>query len=218
MSGFAGVVNSDGAPVDAELLRRMAERLAFRGPDGTAVRMLDGAGFCFTLMRTGPSPQAEQQPFTLDRRQWLIGDIRLDGREDLRMLLGQAGQPTPEATATDEELALRVWQLRGAECGDVLMGDYAFAIWEPVARRLVSVRDVIGVRPRCASATHSRLCELSRAWTLAWIPISWVISCWRVGVQTRSGRCIEVSAGCRPGTCLSFRKESRPRGVFSSCL
>jgi asparagine synthase (glutamine-hydrolysing) len=158
MSGFAGVVSSDGAPVDAELLRRMAERLAFRGPDATTVRMLDGAGFCFTFMRTGPAPQAEQQPFTLDRRQWLIGDIRLDGREDLRKSLDQTGQATSPTTATDEELALRAWQLRGAECGDLLMGDYAFAIWEPAARRLVCIRDVIGVRPFFYGQVGSTLC------------------------------------------------------------
>jgi asparagine synthase (glutamine-hydrolysing) len=158
MSGFAGVVSSDGAPVDAGLLGRMAERLAFRGPDATAVRILDGAGFCFTLMRTGPAAQAEEQPCTLDGRQWVIGDMRLDGRDDLRQALSQAGQETVPKTATDEELVLRAWQLRGAGCGDLLMGDYAFAIWEPVARRLVCVRDVIGVRPFFYGQVGSTLC------------------------------------------------------------
>ena len=112
MSGFAGVVSSDGAPVDAELLRRMAERLAFRGPDATVARVLDGAGFCFTLLRTGPAPQADKQPFNLDARQWLLGDIRLDGRDDLCAWLGLGGEEVPER-ATDEELALRAWRLRG---------------------------------------------------------------------------------------------------------
>ena len=37
VSGFAGVVSTDGAPPDENLLKRMAERLAFRGPDGTRI-------------------------------------------------------------------------------------------------------------------------------------------------------------------------------------
>jgi asparagine synthase (glutamine-hydrolysing) len=157
MSGFAGVISSDGAPVDAELHRRVAERLAFRGPDATVVRVLDGAGFCFTLLRTGPAPQTDKQPFSLDERQWLLGDIRLDGRDDLRARLGRGGEEVPER-ATDEELALRAWRLRGPECGELLMGDYAFVIWEPAARRLVGLRDVIGARPFFYGQAGNTLC------------------------------------------------------------
>ncbi|HXL22000.1 MAG TPA: asparagine synthase-related protein [Candidatus Dormibacteraeota bacterium] len=170
MSGFAGVVSSDGAPVDAGLLGRMAEQLAFRGPDASAVRILDGAGFCFTLMRTGPAPQEEVQPLSLDGRQWLIGDIRLDGREDLRKALSQAGQETPATMATDEELTLRAWQLRGAESGELLMGDYAFAVWEPGVRRLVCVRDVIGVRPFFYGQVGNTLCFSNTLEVLRMVP------------------------------------------------
>jgi asparagine synthase (glutamine-hydrolysing) len=170
MSGFAGVVTSDGAPVDPDLLRRMAERLAFRGPDATAVRLLEGAGFCFTLLRSGPAPQAEVQPLTLDGRQWLLGDIRLDGRDDLRKALGCGGQEAPAMTATDEELTLRAWQLRGTECSDLLMGDYAFAIWEPLGRRLVCVRDVIGVRPFFYGQVGNTLCFSNTLEVLRMVP------------------------------------------------
>ena len=84
MSGFAGFVSvGDDAP-DPRLLERMAARLAFRGPDATQIWSRAGAGFCFTLLRTGPAPQASEQPCTLDGRVWLLGDVRLDGREDLR--------------------------------------------------------------------------------------------------------------------------------------
>ena len=169
MSGFAGVVSTDGGPVDPELLGRMAEALAFRGPDRTVVRVLDGAGFCFTLLRTGPAPQADEQPVTVDGRQWLLGDIRLDGRDDLRSLLRQAGPEVP-SNATDEELTLSAWRLLGTEFGDVLMGDYAFAIWEPVAKRLVCARDVIGVRPFFYGQTGNTLCYSNTLEVLRMVP------------------------------------------------
>lgn len=37
MSGICGIVNFDGAPVDPELLKKMAEAAAYRGPDGIRV-------------------------------------------------------------------------------------------------------------------------------------------------------------------------------------
>jgi asparagine synthetase B (glutamine-hydrolysing) len=45
MSGFAGVVSADGGTPDAKLIERMAERLAFRGPDATQIWTSPGAGF-----------------------------------------------------------------------------------------------------------------------------------------------------------------------------
>ena len=66
MSGFAGIVRGDGAPPDARLIERMAEALTFRGPDVTQIWMRPGSGFCFTFLRTGPSPQSASQPHSLD--------------------------------------------------------------------------------------------------------------------------------------------------------
>src|ERR1700721_2839739 len=89
MSGFAGIIQADGGTPDAKVIERMAERLAFRGPDATQIWTRPGAGFCFTLLRTGPSPQSDFQPLSLDGRIWLLGDVRLDGREELVRKLEQ---------------------------------------------------------------------------------------------------------------------------------
>src|SRR5712664_2026413 len=127
MSGFAGVVSLDAAPPDALLLERMAEALAFRGPDGTHITTKPGAGFCFTFLRTGPAPQCPSQPCSLDGRIWLLGDVRLDGREDLRRKLEQHGEKVDD-DSTDEELVLRTWRLWGENGIAELIGDYAFAL------------------------------------------------------------------------------------------
>jgi asparagine synthase (glutamine-hydrolysing) len=36
LSGFAAIVRFDGAPADGAALARMAEAIAYRGPDGIA--------------------------------------------------------------------------------------------------------------------------------------------------------------------------------------
>ena len=218
MSGFAGIVNSDGAPVDEILLRSLADRLAFRGPDAVVVKTLEGAGFCFTLLRTGPAPQAEELPLTLDRRQYLVGDVRLDGRDDLRGALTQAGYEIP-SSATDEELALRAWQLRGTDSGSLLMGDYSFAVWEPGAKRLVCVRDAIGVRPFFYAVAGSMLCFSNTLEALRIVPsLDLRLDDQFVGDFLLQGCCSDlertVHRGIRrlkPGHLLEFRD-----GVVSS--
>jgi asparagine synthase (glutamine-hydrolysing) len=146
VSGFAGVVSCDGAPIDETLLHRIAQHLKFRGADGTNIGTDQCAGFCFTFTRTGPAPQSENLPITQGGEQWLIGDIRLDGRNELRKRLNQAGCRVSDE-ATDEELTIHAWRAQGLGTTDVLLGDYSFAIWEPFAKRLVCIRDVIGSRP-----------------------------------------------------------------------
>lgn len=146
MSGFAGIVCADGGTPDAKLLDRFAELLVFRGPDATHIWKRPGAGFCFTLLCTGPAPQATSQPCTLDGNVWFLGDVRLDGRDDLRRELDGVGEST-EDSATDEELILRVWRQWGEEGLPKLLGDFSFALWDEKAKRLSCVRDLLGARP-----------------------------------------------------------------------
>ena len=146
MSGFAGVVTLDGAPPDTHLLERIAQTLAFRGPDGTHITTKPGAGFCFTFLRTGPAPQCPSQPCSLDGRIWLLGDVRLDGRNDLWNKLEQHGE-TISSDITDEEVVLRTWRLWGEKGIAELIGDYSFALWDAETRCLRCWRDLMGARP-----------------------------------------------------------------------
>jgi asparagine synthase (glutamine-hydrolysing) len=156
MSGFAGVVSLDGAPPDALLLERMAETLAFRGPDGTHITTKPGAGLCFTFLRTGPAPQCPSQPCSLDGNVWLLGDVRLDGRDDLRRKLEQHGDEF-HGEVTDEELVLRAWRRWREGSLPDLIGDYSFALWDADARQLWCARDLMGARPFFFAQVANRL-------------------------------------------------------------
>jgi len=156
VSGFAGMVSLDGAPPDARLLERMAQTLAFRGPDGTHITTKPGAGFCFTFLRTGPAPQCPAQPCSLDGRVWLLGDVRLDGRDDLRRKLEQHGDEISE-NVTDEELVLRAWRRWREDALPDLIGDYSFALWDTEARQLWCARDLMGARPFFHAQAGNRL-------------------------------------------------------------
>ncbi len=146
MSGYAGIVCPDGATPNPNLLERMVAGLRFRGPDATETWSQRGAGFCFTLLRSGPAPQSPAQPCSLDGRVWLLGDVRLDGREDLQRELEQSGESFA-LNATDEELILRAWRQWHEEGLPKLIGDLSFALWDGVSRQLLCVRDLMGLRP-----------------------------------------------------------------------
>jgi len=156
VSGFAGVVSLDGALPDTHLLERMAQTLAFRGPDGTHITTKPGAGFCFTFLRTGPAPQCPSQPCSLDGRVWLLGDVRLDGRNDLRRKLEQHGDAF-DGDPTDEELILRACRRWREDSLPDLIGDYSFALWDAEARHLWCVRDLMGARPFFYAQARSNL-------------------------------------------------------------
>ena len=83
MSGIVGIVNFDGAPVDAVLLREMTQHMAFRGPDAQETWIGSHVGLGHAMLRTTFEMAVEQQPRTLDGRVWITADARIDAREEL---------------------------------------------------------------------------------------------------------------------------------------
>jgi asparagine synthase (glutamine-hydrolysing) len=77
---------------------------------------------------------------------WIVGDVRLDGREELRDSLGAAGVAT-HRDANDTALVLAAWTAWRETATERLRGDFSFALWDHRDRRLFCARDPLGVRP-----------------------------------------------------------------------
>jgi len=138
LSGIAGLLHLDGAPVDRQLLRRMTELLAFRGPHAQQVWAEGPVGFGHALLRTTGEAEREQQPTSLDGDVWVTADARVDARAELVEKLKAKGRggPPVSARATDAELILHAYHAWGEDSVEHLLGDYAFAIWDAPRRRL----------------------------------------------------------------------------------
>ncbi|HTM02383.1 MAG TPA: asparagine synthase-related protein [Vicinamibacterales bacterium] len=147
MSGFVAMVNRDGSPIDARLLHRMTEYLRFRGPDDCGVEVAGPVGLGHALLRVTDESTHEHQPFTLDGRRWIVADARVDAREALIAALRDRDRQPIRADALDAELILRAYSTWGHDCVAHLLGDFAFAVWDGVERRLVCARDHLGVKP-----------------------------------------------------------------------
>ena len=146
MSGFFGVVMARGERVDQALLNRAAEKLDFRGPDGSNIWAREEFGAAFSFLRTGPAKQAGQQPVVLNERYHLLGDVRMDGQKELIVRLAQTGEEV-EPVVHNEDLLLRAWQHWGPDCLEAVIGDFSFGLWDSGEKTLWCARDFVGPRP-----------------------------------------------------------------------
>lgn len=145
MSGIAGIVLPEGRAVDDRLLHRMAAAMTYRGPDGSETWAAGPVGFAHALLQTSKEPPAPQ-PATLDGCVWITADARIDGRSDLVRKLEAAGRHDV-SSSDDARLILHAYHAWGTDCVEHLLGDFAFAIWDARAKRVMCARDQFGVKP-----------------------------------------------------------------------
>lgn len=146
MSGFGGILHTDGAPIDRAVLQCLVDFLAFRGPDSRGSWMRGSIGLAHTQLRTTQESLTEQQPVGLEEKYWVVADARLDSREALLEELRHAKQKVA-SSASDGELILYCYATWGTPCVDHLRGDFSFAIWDATHKQLFCARDHFGIKP-----------------------------------------------------------------------
>jgi asparagine synthase (glutamine-hydrolysing) len=145
MSGICGLFNLDDEPVTDGQLEAMTAMLEQRGPERTGYWRAGPLGLGYTLLATTPELQFERQPFTHQPTGCVItADVRIDNRDELLKALELEEQA--EFTG-DAELILSAYLAWGENCVGRLLGDFAFAIWDPRNSILFCARDHSGIRP-----------------------------------------------------------------------
>lgn len=142
MSVQAGIWNFDGRSVDRAVLESYSQRLAKCGPDGEDM-FLDGAiGILYRPFHTTAESRLERQPHISTLGNVITWDGRLDNREQLAEQLG--GRPS--ITMTDVEIVAAAFDRWGAECFPKLIGDWAFAGWNPREKALTLGVDYMAIK------------------------------------------------------------------------
>jgi asparagine synthase (glutamine-hydrolysing) len=142
VSGFVGVRNRE-EPVTDELLARLWQPIAHRGPDGEE-RWRDGTlGVAAGVLRVTPESLGEEQPYHHRSGVVAVFDGRLDNREELLSAL-----PSNDVSADDSDVALvaAAYATWGDRFPGRLNGEYAIAVFDPRPRTLLLARDVVGTR------------------------------------------------------------------------
>lgn len=141
MSGICGAWSFDGGDPGLGPVLALLER---RGPDGTRSCVDGPVALGHSLLATTPEALVEVLPLTDPNSGCTItADARLDNREQLISALGLADETR---TIGDGELILRAYLHWGEECPTQLLGDFAFAVWDPRSNQLFCARDHLGMR------------------------------------------------------------------------
>jgi asparagine synthase (glutamine-hydrolysing) len=145
MCGIAGIVRSDGRPVDREVLGRMAARLVHRGPDQEGLWTDPVAGLAVRRLAV-IDPAGSRQPLANeDDSVRLVYNGEVYNFRDLRAELEAGGHRF--RSAGDTEVLVHLYEDAGAAMLGRLVGMFAFALWDGRRRRLLLARDRLGQKP-----------------------------------------------------------------------
>lgn len=144
MSGIAGVVFTNGRPMSSAVLDSMVAATPHLR-HGVRTWSSGPAGLVRFELATTPESLTDGQPTPPPGCLRTIAfDGRLDNRAELLDLLGPF---SPGPDAADARIVLALHEQRGDACFQELVGDWALALWDPAARRLLCARSPVGLRP-----------------------------------------------------------------------
>lgn len=140
MCGIVGIRRFDGRPVEADLLRAMADRLTHRGPDDAGVWVDGSVGFGHRRLAIIDLAASRQPMASVDDRLHVTFNGEIFNYAELR-----AGCPYPYRTGGDTEVLLALHRRHGHRAVERLQGQFAYAIHD--GDDLWLYRDRMGVLP-----------------------------------------------------------------------
>lgn len=147
MCGFAGTLDlCEGLPAAEEIVARMTDALAHRGPDDAGLLVDPPAVVGHRCLQVAGTPPRERQPAPdRDGRRWVVLDGHIFNAADVADELRGLGRAPASSAETQVLLAaLEEW---GDEALHRLNGEFAFAVWDRQRRELLCVRDRFGAKP-----------------------------------------------------------------------
>jgi asparagine synthase (glutamine-hydrolysing) len=149
MSSLAGIYNFNRQPIregQGEQLAILWNALGAYGPGGGDVLFAGPVGMCYRAFHVTEESRFEVQPLTGRHDTMIVGDLRLDNREELIASLQGTLLKEPSAI-TDIELALAAYEKWGEQFAIHLIGEFAVMLYDPIVEKVLLVRDHIGTRP-----------------------------------------------------------------------
>lgn len=167
MCGIAGVLSFDHTP-GVDLGRRMVSRLAHRGPDGSGIyrdaRVLLGhTRLAIVDVAGGAQPMGND-----DGTVWVTFNGEIFNHVELRQELVALGHRF--RSHSDTEVIVHAWEQWQEDCFSRFNGQWAIAIWERDAERLVLSRDRLGVRPLYLARQRDRVVFASEVKAIFAVP------------------------------------------------
>lgn len=160
MGAIFGIHDRQGLGAGPEQMAALDAALAHRGNDVAGGWSGQGVSLGLRSFHTTPESLLETPPRPAGERGLVIvGDCRIDNRGELSRSLGDR----VDNPCADTALVLAAYERWGADCVDHLVGDFAFAIFDPGNGELFCARDHFGAKPFCYTQQHGRFAFASEA-------------------------------------------------------
>ena len=146
MCGIAGILERRGGRPPADVLERMTDAVAHRGPDGRGVFVDGPVGLGNRRLAIIDLSDAASQPLANEDGTVVVtynGEIY--NFRELRAELEATGHRF--RSRTDTEVLVHAYEEWGAGCVERLNGMFAFGLWDARRNELFLARDRYGIKP-----------------------------------------------------------------------
>ncbi len=146
MCGICGVYNAEsGEAVSPQLIERMINMIAHRGPDDSGSYFDGPVGLGFARLSIIDLSGGHQPMCNETGDVWLIFNGEIWNYKTLRQELIVKGHQF--RTHSDTETIIHAYEEYGVDCVARLHGMFAFALWDGPRKRLLLARDRAGKKP-----------------------------------------------------------------------
>ncbi len=156
MCGIAGIVSAEPLAQD-DNARAIAMRdvLSYRGPDGAGLHTDTHAALAHRRLSIIDLAGGHQPLSNEIGSVWVTYNGEIYNHSDVRTQLEAAGHTY--RTNSDTETIVHAYEQWGDDCMERFRGMFAFGIWDGPRRRLLLVRDRLGVKPLYWAHVGTRL-------------------------------------------------------------
>lgn len=146
MCGIAGYVHFNREQkAEQEILKRMTDCIAYRGPDGEGFYINDQVALGHRRLSIIDLNTGDQPMYSPDRNVVLVFNGEIYNYIELREELMKLGHTF--GTNSDTEVIIKAYQEWGYDCQNRFNGMWAFALWDAGKQTLFLSRDRIGEKP-----------------------------------------------------------------------
>ena len=147
MCGINGILHLQSQKkVDERSLTKMRDSLEHRGPDDKGLFIENNIGLGHRRLSILDVSKAGHQPFLSDDGRYvMVYNGEIYNFKDFYPELKTNGLDI--RTSSDTEVLLKLYELYGTKMLHRLNGMFAFVIWDKTERKLIAIRDRMGVKP-----------------------------------------------------------------------
>ena len=155
MCGICGVIEPEGAAIDASGVRAMLDALTHRGPDSWGMIEAPGVTAGIRRLRVIDLTTGDQPIRNEDGLVEVVFNGEIYNHGALRRELSAKGHRF--TTRSDTEVLVHLWEDRGPEMVHALDGMFAFCIVDRARRETFIARDALGIKPLYLRNTRGRI-------------------------------------------------------------